>query len=304
MRLSTAQLDAFLALCETLRFSLAAERVHVSTSAFSQIISRLEEDVGVRLFDRSTRHVALTPEGEIFELGARRIAAEVDFAMDELRARIAGKSGEASIAATPTPCVSWLPERLSEFSKGNSGIRINLRDGVSQRCFEMVSQGITDLALAAEPGDLAEFEATPLFDAEFSVLLRKDDPLSARRRLSLSQLVGRDFVHVAGRGDVWEQRLMDLRKAGIRDSGFEVTNFGTLVGLISAGFGLGVVPRMALPLCQRDDLVSRPLTDAHFVRRFYLVRRRGRSLSTAATLLWDHLVAASKKSSSTFIPCN
>src|SRR3546814_650058 len=128
MKFSTTQIDAFLTLEKTLRFSLAAKRCHVSTSAFSQIISRLEEAVGARLFDRSTRYVALTPEGETFLLGAKRIASEIDATMNELRARVAGRSGQITIAATPSPCVSWLPNLLRQFQNEYPGIALKLRD--------------------------------------------------------------------------------------------------------------------------------------------------------------------------------
>ena len=70
MNLSGRLIDAFQALEETRRFAVAAKRCHVSRSAFSQMIGRLEEQVGARLFDRDTRNVALTPEGEVFSRGA------------------------------------------------------------------------------------------------------------------------------------------------------------------------------------------------------------------------------------------
>ena len=87
MNLCSHEIDAFLALEKTRRFAIAAQRCHLSPSAFSQMIVRLEEQVGARLFDRNTRNVSLTPEGEVFSHGAHRIAAEIRASVNELRER-------------------------------------------------------------------------------------------------------------------------------------------------------------------------------------------------------------------------
>jgi LysR family carnitine catabolism transcriptional activator len=282
MRLTTVQLEAFLALAETLQFSLAAERCHVSASAFSQMINRLEEETGVRLFDRSTRHVLLTPEGQGFLISAKRISHEIEAAAGELRARIAGRSGSVSIASTPTPCVSWLPQAMRHFRSLHPEVALKLRDGTSDRCLAMLQEGYVDLCVTATAGEFVEFDSTPLFDEPFHLLCLEGDLLNRNASIPLKALKGRDYIDVVGKGDVWEQRKRDLMAAGVRDTGLQVDNFGTMVGLIAAGFGIGLVPRMALPLCRRDGLVARPIRDRGFVRTFYLVKRRGRSLSIAA----------------------
>ena len=110
MNISGRLIDAFLALEETRRFAIAAERCHVSPSAFSQMITRLEEKVGARLFDRDTRNVSLTAEGEIFSKGAHRIANEITNSIAELRDRASCAVGRVAIAAPPSLSASWLPK--------------------------------------------------------------------------------------------------------------------------------------------------------------------------------------------------
>lgn len=292
MRLSTVQIDAFLTLAEVLQFSGAAERCHVSTSALSQIIGRLEDEVGAKLFDRSTRQVALTPEGEAFLVGARRIAHEIESVTNELRDRVAGRSGHVSIAATPTPCIAWLPKVMSQFRSDYPQISLKLRDATSDRCLSMLMEGYADFGVMATAGEQLEFESTPLFDETFYCLCLKSDPLAQFKSLALNQLSGRDYIEVRGMGDVWEARRLDLMAVGVRDSGLEVANIGTLVGLIAAGFGIGLVPRMALPLCQRAELVARPIRSRGFVRTFYLVKRRRKSFSLAAEKMVRFVMSA------------
>jgi DNA-binding transcriptional LysR family regulator len=102
MKLSGRLIDAFLALEEARHFGLAAQRCNVSPSALSQTISKLEEQLGTRLFDRDTRNVSLTPEGEAFSVGAHRIAAEMGATLAHITDRLQKKAGRVSVAAPPS----------------------------------------------------------------------------------------------------------------------------------------------------------------------------------------------------------
>src|SRR5690606_28225709 len=126
MKISSQLIEAFLVLEETKRFAVAAERCHVSASAFSQMITRLENIVGARLFDRDTRNVSLTAEGEAFLAGARRIAAEMEETLRQVSERVALRSGSVSIAAPPSLTADWLPNILAEFHKDHPGILLQV----------------------------------------------------------------------------------------------------------------------------------------------------------------------------------
>src|SRR2546430_16718682 len=102
MNISSRQLDAFIALAQLSGFTLAAQRCHLSQPAFSALIKGLEDGVGVRLFDRSTRHVALTQEGAQFLDAAQRIRADLGDAVHGLREAAALQRGRVSIALLPS----------------------------------------------------------------------------------------------------------------------------------------------------------------------------------------------------------
>ena len=101
MNISTRQVDAFLALAAQRSFTRAAAQCHLSQPAFSALIRALEDDLGLRLFDRSTRHVSLTAEGENFHASALRIRAEVDAALATLRDAALLRRGRVSVALLP-----------------------------------------------------------------------------------------------------------------------------------------------------------------------------------------------------------
>jgi LysR family carnitine catabolism transcriptional activator len=291
MNLSGRLIDAFLALEDTRRFAIAAERCHVSPSAFSQMIGRLEQLVGARLFDRDTRNVSLTPEGEAFSAGAHRIAAEMSLSLAQMRDRSTLARGRVSVAAPPSLTADWLPKVLAEFRGDHPGVALRLHDVVSDRCLALVASGEADFGINAQRGHDLEFESVLLFDEPLFLVCRNDDPLARRKRVRLGDLRDRSFVHTVRAGSVWQQTQPLLAEANVRDSGFEVAQLGTLAGLIEAGFGVSIVPKLALQLCNRPALAAVPIQDKAAVRPVYRIRRRNRSLSVAAATLWERVAA-------------
>ena len=289
MKLSGRLLDAFLALAETRRFAIAADRCSVSPSAFSQMIGRLEEQVGARLFDRTTRSVSLTPEGEVFLEGAQRIAAEIRGTVLDLRERVQRKTGRVSVAAPPSLAAQWLPRQMALFHQNHPGIDLRLWDVVADRCLEMIRRGDADFGLNALPGPQTEFEALHLFDDPFFVICPEDDPIARRRSAKLSDLKGRPCIQTVRTGSVWQGTQQLLHQADMRDTGLEVNQLGTLAGLVANGFGIALVPKSALQLCQREGIVAIPVKAPDATRPIYLVRRRDRSLSVAAATLWEQV---------------
>src|SRR2546423_11957533 len=116
MNVSTRQLRAFLALVETRNFTRAAAATHLSQPAYSALIRQLEDALGVRLFDRSTRHVDLTAEGVEFEVSARRVLDEFEAALSGMHERATRLRGRVSIALLPSLAADWLPAEMAGFT--------------------------------------------------------------------------------------------------------------------------------------------------------------------------------------------
>ncbi|MEI2418419.1 LysR substrate-binding domain-containing protein [Orrella sp. JC864] len=289
MHISGRLIDAFIALAETGKFSVAAERCNVSASAFSQAIGRLESLVGARLFDRDTRNVQLTAEGQTFLVGARRIHQEWQASLAAVRSQSLLNQGNVTLAAPPSLCSDWLPRLMADFNRDHPAIVLRLHDAVSERSLDMIVSGQVDFGLNAVPGNDLEFESVLLFNEPFHLLCRSDDPLARRRKLRLQEVAGRVAVQTTRFGSVWHYTQPLLAAAGIRDSGLEVAQFGSLAGLVAAGFGISIVPVLSLALCRRPDLATVPIVDANAYRPIYRIKRRNRSLSAAAQAMWDRI---------------
>lgn len=284
-------LNAFLALDECRHFTLAAQRCHVSQSAFSQMISRLERDAGARLFDRDTRNVSLTPEGELFAASARRLAADIDGAFANLRDHAERRKGKVAVAALPSLSAEWLPSIIAEYRRRYPGIVVQLRDTVLDASLALVRDGSVDFALTAG-GNLDEFETRLLLREPFYLVCLRDHPLARRKRVAVRDLAGVAFVHSVRTGSIWKQVQPALRGVAVRDTGLEVEHLGTLAGLVAHGIGVSLVPELALVPFTRLDLAAVRVSDRALSRPLYLVKRRGRSLSVAAATFLEMVEAS------------
>lgn len=275
-------LSAFLALVETGQFKTAAARCHVSQSAFSQMIARLEEQVGARLFDRDTRSVSLTPEGSMLVPIARALQDSVQAMLSELRDHAEQRKGKVSVAALPSLCADWLPQILADFRQRYPGIALQLHDNVAEPILELLRQGRVDFAITALTTESSEFESQFLFNEPYYLIMRADHPLAERKSLRLKDLQHCDYIHTLRSGSLWRWIEPHVQGIEFRDTGLEVQQLSTLAGLIANGLGVSIVPVFALFQFHRHGLRAVRLQDRALLRPLFMVKRRGQTLSVAA----------------------
>jgi len=284
--LSTRQLDAFLALAEQRNFTRAAAQCHLSQPAFSALIRALEEDLGLRLFDRSTRHVDLTGEGQNFLESARRIRSEITTALAAVRDAATLQRGRVAVALLPSLAAGWLPGVLAAYRGSYPGIEIDIADVLSEPCIERVASGKADFALAAIRADTPELQAEPFCSDDFHLVCRADHPLARRKKaIAPADLAAWPFIHLARNSSV-RQYLEAAFHPEAMHTLMEVEQLATVMGMVRAGLGISVVPALTLFHFDQPGIVTRPLALPGLLRQIYLVRRRDRSLSVAAQALY------------------
>ncbi len=289
--LSTRQLDAFLALAEQRNFTRAAAQCHLSQPAFSALIRALEDDLGLRLFDRSTRHVDLTGEGQNFLESARRIRTEITTALAAVRDAATLQRGRVAVALLPSLAAGWLPGVLAAYRSSYPGIEIDIADVLSEPCIERVASGKADFALAAIRADTPELQAEPFCSDDFHLVCRADHPLARRKKpIGTADLATWPFIHLARNSSV-RQYLEAAFHPETMHTLMEVEQLATVMGMVRAGLGISVVPALTLFHFDQPGLVTRPLALPGLLRQIYLVRRRDRSLSVAAQALYTLVMA-------------
>lgn len=289
LALSTRQLRAFLALADERSFTRAAQACHLSQPAFSALIRALEDSLGARLFDRDTRSVQLSAEGRRFEPSARQLLADAQRAVADLQDHVERRKGRVHVAALPSLAAGWLPAVFAEFRAAWPGIELTLSDSLSDPCIALVRGGQADFALAASGQGIPGLQAKLLCADRFYLVCPKGHPLAREKTLNLRKLAQHPFIHLARNSSV-RQALDAALHPGTSNTVLEVEQLATVMGMVEAGLGISVVPALTLFHFKRDTLVTRPLKTPGLVRKIYVVRREGESLSVAAQTLHDLIV--------------
>jgi DNA-binding transcriptional LysR family regulator len=295
MNLSTRQLRAFVALAEERSFTRAAAQVHLSQPAFSALIRSLEEEVGTRLFDRTTRSVELTAEGTVFESSARRVLREAQEALADMRELAARRRGRVSLAVLPALAAGWLPGVLARFHADYPGIELDVADVLSEDCIERLRTGRADLALAATRVDTPELRTEPFCSDGFHLVCRRDHPLATKPGLRLSDLAAHPMIQLARNSSVRQYVEAAVYPQQLQTV-MELDQLSTVAGMVRAGLGVSLVPELTLFHFEHPDLVTRPLPARGLKRQIFLVRRRDRGLSVAAQAMYEHLMASRPES--------
>jgi LysR family carnitine catabolism transcriptional activator len=286
MNLSTRELRAILALIDELNFTRAADRCHLSQSAFSTLIGNVERQLGARLFDRTTRSVELTPEGRLFEPSARRMLSDLEGMVSNFREFATKLKGRVAIAALPSMAAGWLPAVLREYRERHPGIELELFDLLSDQCLALVRAGRADIAVASAGREERDLQTEQLCSDRFYLVCRRDHPLATKGTVRLRDLAEFPFIHLARTSSVRQHLNAALHPLQVRTA-FEVEQLPTVTALVEAGLGITVVPALTLFQFRSPRLVVRPLAPPAITRRIYLVRPRGKSLSIAAQAMFE-----------------
>jgi len=282
MEISTRHLKAFLALAEKKNFTRAAEASFLSQPAFSMLIRSLEQSMGVRLFDRGTRRVELTPEGRAFELSAARLLTEFDGALAEIKDLAALRKGQVTIAALPSLSARHLPPVIAEFKLAHPQLELVLRDITADDCLDLVRRGRADIALTPA-AESAEFDVEPAWPDSFFLVCPQDHALARKKRVQSVDLLGHTFIQ-QDRSSSIRQQVDAVMFPHRLKAAMEVSNMATAAGLVASGVGIAIVPAVAVFYFDRPNLVRIPLSDPAFTRDICIVRQKGRqdSIATAA----------------------
>jgi len=294
MNLTTRELVAFLTLAEQRSFTRAAALCHLSQPAFSALVRGLEEAMGARLFDRTTRSVELTAEGRVLVEPARRLLRDADAALADVRDHAARRRGRVAIALLPSLAAGWLPPLLAKFHRQYPGIELDVADVLSDACIERVRAGTADFALASTRTAAApELHAEEFCRDGFHLVCPRDHPLAKKPsgRIELKHLAPYPIVHLARSSSVRQYVEAAIYPMQLHTM-MELEQLSTVAGMVRAGLGITIVPSLTLFHFADARLATRPLYAPALVRRVYMVRRADRPLSTAAAGLHEMVMAA------------
>jgi LysR family positive regulator for ilvC len=289
------ELNVFLHLADSLHFARTAQALHMSPSALTRSIQRLEEELGQPLFQRSKRRVALTRAGEIFRDHARAQVAAHARLLEALATETVAPTGELRIACTVTACHSVLPRLLARCREQYPGIHLQLSTSDAARCMQGLENDEVDFAVVPEPDRPApELQFVRLAHTELAFIAPASDPDLARRAL-LGGSHWNGLPVILPRRGLERQRIDAwLEKQKARPEVYaEVDGNEAILAMVALGCGVGVVPELVRrdsPLRGRIEQVEvkRPPAGYHVS---LCAKKRTLSRRTAGAL-WELAPAA------------
>jgi LysR family hydrogen peroxide-inducible transcriptional activator len=284
------QLRYFCAVAETLSFTRAAAREQVAQPSLSQQIMKLEEELGVRLFDRLGRAVRLTEPGQLFLPRARAILSELRAAKEEVAERQSTVSGKISVGVIPTIAPYFLPPRIALFSRKYPDATITVMEDVTVRLMDRLRGGLVDLAIMALPARGHDLECYPLRTERLFAILPKGHALSRKRSLKMKELRDEPFLLLRDDHCFRDTAIEVCKHARVMPQiVFESGQFSSILGMVAAGLGVSIVPEMALE--KRPDCSSVLITDERASRTIGVAALKGHFLGRAPRAFLDHLRA-------------
>ncbi len=273
-------LQYLIALAETRHFGKAAERCYVSQPTLSGQLKKLEEDLGVVLFERTNRSVEITPIGEAITAHARLIQEQTDVIRQLAQAYQDPLAGPLRLGAIPTLSPYLMPLILRPLAETFPQMRLILSEEMTDVLLQRLHHHEIDAALLATETTDADLASLPLYDEPFWLAHPRQHALSDKRQIEQRDLDQADLL-LLSEGHCLADQAMQLCHRDRRPQQGELADLRaasleTLIQLVAAGFGCTLVPALAVrpPWSNDANIVLRPLTLADAGRRVALVYRQ------------------------------
>ena len=261
--IETRLLRQFIAVAEELHFHKAAERLHMAQPPLSQAISRLEEKLDLSLFTRNKREVKLTPAGSSFLQTAYRTLTELEQGIEHARQVSRGIAGMLTVTSVSIACYDPLLNALRRFRQIYPAVQLVIREMPSSSQARALAAKEADIAFMRKlPFAAQHVESRLLFEEAIVMALPLDHPKAHCGSIDLRDCADEDFVFTPqALGSGYHSQLIGLCEA----AGFypnvvqEAAQLHTLIGLVSCGFGVALVPESIARLNRLDKVVFRAI---------------------------------------------
>lgn len=263
MSIEIRHLRAFVAVAEDLNFRRAAERLNVAQPALSRTIRDMESLMSVKLFERSTRSVRLTPAGTSFLVEAREMLEQLTAAIRNTQRFESGELGTLNVGFNDFAINDALPPIVMRFRSRYPDISVNLHSMSSPEMADAIRKRRLDIGFLTGAHLVGELSHQVLRKERLVCLLPKGHRLASQKTIAIASLAGEPFV--TGASDGW-QSFLDVVNAYCMSAGFlprvaqEASHSDSIVNLVAAGMGVSIYIDAAW-VKERRDVVMRPLAE-------------------------------------------
>jgi DNA-binding transcriptional LysR family regulator len=267
MMIELRHLEYFRTLAETLHFGRAAQRLHISQPPLSRQIALLEEELGVKLFDRSSRRVELTDAGQRFYLDTGTVFAALEQAKRNALAAARGEAGELSVGFMMSTAYSVTPAITRRYAALYPQVTLKLTETLPMDLEVDISRGQKDVAIMYRPQDCTGLETETVYREEMMVVLPPGHALLEFDVIDPARLAGEPFIIVPRRITPTLHDLIIgycLQHGVTPHIAMEINMQQTIVNLVGEGMGIAIVPR-SMRNMRLATTTFRPLKNAPMI---------------------------------------
>jgi len=291
--LSLARLRVLFEVVNRGSFSAAADALDYTQSAVSQAIARLEAETGASLVVRDRRRIRPTAAGATLLGHADAIFAQVQAAEDDLAAVLGVRGGHLRVASFPSAGATLMPQAIAGFRALHPNVRLSLSEGEPEEITPRLRAGEFDLAVMfgfiGDESRFAGLSVTLLFNDPLYVALPVDHVMARKHALTLTDLRGEDWVQTSAASPCARHVVEQCRAAGFQPRvSFESDDYQTVQGLVVAGVGVALIPRLALTRVH-PGIVVRSLEPVSPVRNVVVATSPAPAVAPAAQAMLEIL---------------
>jgi DNA-binding transcriptional LysR family regulator len=292
-------LRAFTAVVQSGSLAKAALQLHIGQPALSQAIANLESLAGVRLLRRTTRSLSLTPAGEVFYRDALRVLEENGRLLAHSQQWASAQLGSVALLSIPSVAHMLVPGVVKAYALGHPLVKVHVHDHADPELRLRMQRGEGDLAIVTQGSPIADHVMLPFLSDRLRWVGNAAHPLAGRAAIEPCDLKNDQIILLRG-GSVFRQMAEPLvRLIGSPLPPIEVDQVGTLVGMVSAGLGVSLIPGLSCPSEFQPNIVHRPLSPDNIFRTVGFARSPERALMPSAVkfveLFVQHLKADAQK---------
>lgn len=293
MQISLLQVRAFVAVSRCASFTLAAEALSRTQPAITAQVKQLEEALGLKLIDRSTRRLRLTAIGADLVPVFTRMLQDLDGALEASRRLRSKDGGTVRLACVPSTAATFLPSRIAAFRQRFPMAAFALSDTNGARVVELVKRAEAEFGITDVTPGTADLEVMPLMNDTLCAFFLAGHALERAPRADIEELCRYPLILSAPGTNV--RRMVDSAFAATGRHAFaacEAAYSATAVGLVRAGLGVALLPPTCVDLELDARLRWRELEGPGFARQIAIIKLRNRTLSPAAQAFVEELIAA------------
>lgn len=290
MDVSFRQVRAFLTVARVRSFTGAASILNVTQPALTMQVRRLEEALGVTLFDRDTRSVELTRVGRDLLPAFERTVQDFEAALGSARDIATEARGIVRLAALPSVAASVLPDAILTFRKNRPNVTFDLKDVIAGQVLTLVQSDQVDFGVMGGTVKAADIET--IFEAQDRLHVVYPTGHRIARLKAVTPLALSEFPLILMQRDTSVRAIVD---AGFHSAGLmpeatcEPIYMMTAIGMVRAGLGLTILPGSAREISAEPGLQSKPIADPAFTRPVSIIKRLGRTLPPLSASFLEHL---------------